>query len=112
MLPNLNPRELEKAMRRLGVQQIDIPATEVIIKSENKDIIIQEPTVIKVNMMGQESFQISGKVITHEKSAEIEITNEDIQTVISHTNCSEESAINTLKSTNCDIAEAILRLKK
>ena len=62
MLPGLNPRKMQQMMKQLGIQQVDIPAIEVIIKTEEKDIIITNPSVAKVNMMGQETFQIAGEI--------------------------------------------------
>ncbi len=52
----INPKQLEKAMKQMGVKSEEIPADEVIIKSQDKEIVISNPQVQKVNMMGQESF--------------------------------------------------------
>ena len=62
MFPGMNPRKVQQMMKQMGVQQVDIPATEVIIKTDEKEIIITSPSVAKVNMMGQETFQISGTI--------------------------------------------------
>ena len=99
-------------MRRMGIQQQDIPATQVIIKSEDKEIIINEPQVAKVNMMGQETFQIIGKAIERPLSAEPEINDEDIQTVMKQANCSRQEAEKAINEAGGDLAEAILKLKK
>lgn len=112
MLPNIDPRAMSMAMKKLGIKQTDIPAKEVIIKTEDEDIIIKEPSVSKIDMMGKISFQITGDTSIQSKSLQSEVTKEDINTVIQHTNCSEEQAINALKATNGDMAEAILKLKK
>ena len=101
MIPGLNPRKMQQAMRRMGIQQVEIPATEVIIKTEDKDIIITEPNVSKVNMMGQETFQITGNV--HEREKAIEITEEDIQTVSSQANVSLEDAKSALEESKGEI---------
>ena len=105
----LNPRDMQKAMQKLGVKQEEIDADEVIIKTSNKEIIIREPQVVKVNMMGQESFQISGKI--HEKSVS-KITEDDINTVIEQANVSREKAIKALEENHGDLAASILSLKK
>ena len=49
----LNPRQIEKAMKRMGIQADQIEAEEVIIKTPEKDIVISSPQVTKMNMMGQ-----------------------------------------------------------
>ena len=74
MFPGMNPRKMQQMMKRMGIQQVEIPATEVIIKTEDKEIVITEPSVSKVNMMGQETFQVSGQINEREKTTEAEIS--------------------------------------
>lgn len=112
MIPGLNSRKAQAMMRRMGIQQQDIPATEVIIKTDEKEIIIKNPQVAKVNMMGQETFQIIGKAIEKSLKTEPEITDDDIQTVMRQVNCPREKAEKAIKETNGNLAEAILKLKK
>lgn len=111
MFPGLNPRKMQQMMKQMGIQQVDIPATEVIIKTEDKDLIITNPSVQKVNLMGQETFQISGETHEREKSAAPEISPEDIQTVIEQVGCSAAEARQALKRHQGDLAETILELK-
>jgi nascent polypeptide-associated complex subunit alpha len=108
MFPKLNPKQMEKAMKRMGVQQKEIPATEVIIKTEDKDLIIKDPQVMKVNMMGQESLQITGEI----QEIETKVKQEDIDTVAEQANVSKEEAQAALEKSNGDLAQAILSLKK
>ena len=58
----INPKQMEKLAKRMGIQTHAIDATEVIIKTEKTQIIIKHPQVSKINLMGQETFQIIGKV--------------------------------------------------
>ena len=109
MFGNLNPRELQKAMKRMGVQQQEIEATEVLIRTPGKAILIRNPHVLKVNMMGQESLQITGKMEEHEE--QLEITEEDVRAVMQQSNCGEEEARRALQQSKGDIAEAILSLQ-
>ena len=53
MFPGMNPREVQKAMKRMGIKQEEIDAELVIIKTADKDLVIKNPHVTKVNMMGQ-----------------------------------------------------------
>ncbi len=108
----MNPRKMQAMMKQMGIQQIEVPATEVIIKSEDKDLIITNPQVSKVNMMGQETYQIVGEVHEQEKSTTPDISEEDIQTVVEQTSCSKEAAKETLEKNQGDLAETILELKK
>ena len=103
---------MQQMMKRMGIQQVDIPAKEVIIKSEGKEIVITNPSVAKVNMMGQETFQISGNIHEKEVSSEPEISEDDVKTVMGQTGASEEDAKKALEESSGDIAAAILALKE
>lgn len=105
---NINPKQLQKAMKKFGMTQIDIEATLVIIKTPEKEIHILNPKVAKVSMMGEENFQISGEIV--EKSYEIEISDEDIKTVMDQTNVTEEAALESIKKHDGDLASAIMEL--
>lgn len=111
MFPGMNPRKMQQMMKKMGIQQVDIPATEVIIKADGREIVITNPSVAKVNMMGQETFQISGNVAEREASTAPEINDDDVRTVVEQADVSEEDAKKALDKHNGDIAEAILSLK-
>lgn len=104
----LNPKQIEKAMKRMGIQSQEIEAEEVIIKCSDKEIVITNPQVSKVNMMGQDSFQIVGEVSERSGGG---ISEDDVKMVMDQTGCSEEEARKSLEETG-DIAESILKLKK
>ena len=107
----MNPRDMQKAMKRLGIKQEEIDATEVIIKTSDREIIIQNPQVSKVNMMGQETFQVVGEVHEREIETAPSINEDDIKTVVDQTGASEEDAKKAIEEANGDLAEAILKLK-
>jgi len=106
----INPKQLEKAMKKMGMNQIEIPASLVVIHTPEKEIHILDPQVARVNMMGQESFQISGNIV--EKTREIEISEEDISTVMSQTNKSREEALAAITKHMGDLASAIMELNE
>ena len=108
----MNPRKMQQMMKQMGIQQVDIPATEVIIKTAGKEIIISNPTVAKVNMMGQETFQISGEIEEHELSVVAEISEEDIKTVMEQAHVTKTVAMKALVEADGDLAEAIMNLQK
>ncbi len=103
----MNPRKMQQMMKQLGIQQVDIAAEEVIIRTAQKDIIISQPSVAKVNMMGQETFQISGTVTERKRG----ISEEDIETVMEQTNASRENVQKALEDSNGDLAQAIINLR-
>jgi nascent polypeptide-associated complex subunit alpha len=110
MIPGMNPRKMQQMMKQMGIQQVDIPATEVIIKTEDKEIIITNPSVAKVNMMGQENFQISGDVEERELSTTPDISEDDVKTVMEQANVNEETAREAIEKAEGDLAEAIMKL--
>ncbi|MBI3026908.1 nascent polypeptide-associated complex protein [Candidatus Woesearchaeota archaeon] len=111
MFPGMNPRDMQKAMKRLGIRQEEIEAHEVIIKAPGKDLVIKNPHVSKINMMGQETLQVVGDIIEVDRS-NAEISQEDIATVIEQTRCTTQEAHAALEESNGNLAEAILRLQK
>ncbi len=112
MFPGMNPRKMQQMMKQLGIQQVEIPATRVIIETEEKNIVIASPSVQKVNMMGQETFQITGEVHEEERSSAPEISEEDVKTVMEQAGVDEEEARQALEEAGGDLAEAIVKLKK
>ena len=111
MIPGMNPKMMKQAMKKMGISQQDIEASEVIIKTPEKNIIIRNPSVSKINMQGQETFQIAGDISEEATSSEPEINEDDIQTVMEQAECTEEKAKEAIEETKGDLAEAILKLK-
>lgn len=109
-MPQMDPKMVKMAMKRLGIKQEDIPASRVIIETEDKNIIINNPEVSKVDMQGSISFQISGEV--SESAKEYEPSEEDIELIIEKTNAKREKVIEKLKEKDGDIAESIMELTK
>lgn len=109
MFPGMNPKMLKKAMKQMGMKQEDLDAEEVIIKLKDKELIIRNPQVAKVEVMGQETYQVSGSV--EERDLE-KFKEEDVETVKNQANCSEEEAKKALEETDGNIAESIIRLKE
>jgi nascent polypeptide-associated complex subunit alpha len=111
MFPGMNPRKMQKMMKQMGIQQQEIDAQEVIIKTKDKQLVFLQPQVSKVNMMGQDTFQIVGEPEEKSLSTEPEITEEDITTVMEQANTSKEKAEKALQGAKGDIAKAILDLQ-
>ena len=109
MIPGIDPKMLKQAMRKMGVKQEELDAKEVIIKLEDKELVIKNPNVSRVEMMGQETYQISGEV--EERSLE-KYKEEDVKIVMEQGNCNEKKAREALEETNGDIAEAIIKIKE
>ncbi len=116
MIPGLDPKKMQAMMKQLGIKQEEIDAVRVIIEKEDGKIIIEEPSVLKVNMQGQETFQISGKIKEEdneeqEASKEDEETQEkDIKMIMEQTGKSKEEVALALEKNEGDLASTIMEL--
>lgn len=110
----VNPREAKRMMQRMGLSMDAMPDVEqVVIKTSNKEITIEEPEVAMIEMQGQKIFQITGGKIS-EKAAERKlsgIAEEDVRLVADQTGKSVEEARKALEESNGDLAKAILLLQ-
>src|SRR3989344_4290330 len=95
MLPNLDPKKMQAVMKQMGIAQEEIDANRVVIECDDKNIIINNPSVIKIKMQRQSNFQISGDI--SEENLE-EDSEEDIKTIMEKTGCSEEDAKQALEN--------------
>ncbi len=112
MIPGMNPRMMKQAMKKMGMQQQEIDAVEVIIKTPEEEIVFSQPSVVKVNMMGQDTWQITGEFEERELSTEAEINEDDVQTVMDQTGVGEEKAREVIEKHQGDLAAAILELQE
>ena len=104
----ISQKQIEQAMKKMGIQSEEIEAEEVVIRTREKVITISHPQVTKVNMGGQDTYQITGEA--SERPAQ-RFSVEDVRMVAQQSGASEEEAREALEETE-DIAEAILKLKK
>ena len=109
MLGGMNPAKMQSMMKQMGIKQEEIDASRVIIeKTDGGKVIIDNPNVLKVNMQGQESFQITGDVSEGEVEEE-GFSEDDFQMIIEKTGKSLDIIKESLNKTN-DIAETIMEL--
>ena len=111
-MPGMNSRKMQQMMRKMGVQQVTIPAEKVIIILKDKQFIFDSPDLSKVNMMGQETFQLLGSYREESLSDEPEIDEEDIETITSQTKATKEEAKQALIKNKGDIAKTILEFSE
>lgn len=112
MFPGVNPRQMRMAMQKMGIQQEELDAEEVIIRLKDKEIVISNPQVARVNMMGQKTYQVSGEESERSLSSAPEISEDDVKTVAEQAGVSEDEAKQAIEEHNGDLAEAIMSLKK
>jgi nascent polypeptide-associated complex subunit alpha len=113
MLPGMNPRQMAQAMKKMGINQEEIEAVAVIIRAKDRDIIIRNPSVQKINMSGSYSYQISGEEeVRRIEEEEPQINEDDIKTVSEQAKVSIDDAKAALIDAKGDLAGAILSLQK
>jgi nascent polypeptide-associated complex subunit alpha len=85
---------------------------QVIIKTNDKEITIEQPEVAILEMQGQKIFQVTGGRMS-EKALErkMAIPEEDIRLVADQTGKSPEEARRALEECQGDLAKAILLIQ-
>ena len=107
MIPGINPKQMQAVMKQMGMSQTNIPSSRVIIEKEDGGkLVINNPSVVKIKMQGQESFQITGDV---SEESEEKFSENDVKVVMEKTGSSEKEAKKVLEETG-DLADAILKL--
>ncbi|MEM4462289.1 MAG: nascent polypeptide-associated complex protein [Candidatus Bathyarchaeia archaeon] len=109
----LSSRDARRLMKQMGLKVNELTGVkEVVIKMEDKEIIIENPSVSVLEVSGQRVFQILGsaKERVIEKTC-IKVSEEDAQLIAAQLNVPLEEAIAALKETSGDIAEAIMLIQ-
>lgn len=107
MFPNIDPKKMQAVMKQMGLSQEEIDASRVIIeKNDGGKLVIENPSVMKMKMQGQESLQITGDI---QEISDDKFSDDDIKTIMEKTECSEKEAQEALAETG-DLAEAIMKL--
>jgi len=112
MMP-MDPRQMKRVMKQMGMSVQDVPAKRVIIEQEGKRLVIEEPNITLTTMQGQKIFQVIGDAKEESSSSEDpKKKEEDVQLVMDTAKVSREEALKALEKSNWDIAQAIVELEK
>jgi nascent polypeptide-associated complex subunit alpha len=120
MHKRMNPREQKRMMQRMGMNMDSVEdVQQVIIRTADKDIVIDEPEVAILQVQGQKMYQIIGGQVSEQAPSQRQITaaaaptfsEEDVQLVADQTGRSLEKAKDALKECGGDLAKAILLLQ-
>ncbi|MEE3276752.1 MAG: nascent polypeptide-associated complex protein [Candidatus Thermoplasmatota archaeon] len=127
MMPGMgrmNPRMMKNLQKQLKQSTEEIDATEVIIRTSEKELYFDAPAVTAMDMMGQKSYQVvgepqerplgSGGTVTDDGGGDngdaTEIPAEDVALVAAQADVSEDTALEALRECNGEPAEAIIQL--
>lgn len=119
MYKRMNPRDMRRAMTRMGVIMDEMnDAEKVEITLSDKVLEIRNPAITVMKMEGQTIYQIVGEPVEKPKGAvtaeaveEVQIPDEDVQLVAAQAGVSLDAARKALQATHGDLAQAILFLK-
>jgi len=118
MMPNMDPRQMAKLMNQMGIKNVQIPSTKVVIyKEDGSTLVVENPNVMEITMSGQKSFQITGDVSEgagEDAGAEAASgpSEDDVALVAEQAKTTKEKAKAALEEADGDIAEAIMLLEK
>ena len=115
MRRRMSPRNAKRMMQRMGMNMGEMPdVKEVIFRTSDKEIVVENPQVAVLDMQGQKIFQVTGEVnerALETQTAKVTIPGEDAQLVADQTGKSMEDAKRALEASDGDLAKAILLLQ-
>jgi nascent polypeptide-associated complex subunit alpha len=109
MFGGMNPAKIQGMMKKMGISQTPLNVKRVIFEIDDGNLVIDDPSVIKIMMQGQESYQVTGEA--HEETIKT-FSDDDVNMVIEKTGKSESEVREALEKNNGDIAETIMELKE
>jgi nascent polypeptide-associated complex subunit alpha len=120
MHKRMNSREQKRMMQRMGMNMDTVgDVQQVIIRTADKDIVIDEPEVAILQVQGQKMYQVIGGQVSEQaasqRGASVAVkppfSEEDVQLVADQTGKSLEKAKEALQEAEGDLAKAILLLQ-
>lgn len=109
MSPRIDPRQMKRMMRQLGVQTEEMEGVEEVrILTSEKEYIFKRPEVTMTVVQGQKTFQLVGEPEIREREGAI--PEEDIKLVMEQTGADYEEAKKALEENDGEPAEAIIAI--
>jgi nascent polypeptide-associated complex subunit alpha len=125
----MNPRKMKQMMNQMGIDLTDIDAEEVIIRTEDEELVFHDADVQQMDAQGQKTYQIVGEPDTRPRGEGGETTEEieeadddpeiesapefsdgDVEIVAQRADVSPEKAREALEETG-DLAAAVQQLE-
>ncbi|WP_226481261.1 nascent polypeptide-associated complex protein [Natrinema amylolyticum] len=120
----LNPRKMEQMMEQMGIDVEDIDAEEVIIRTDEYDLVFDDAEVTKMDARGQETYQVIGSPEEVEagsaggsaggdsgSDAGPAIPDDDVELVATRAGVGEDEARAALEDNDGDLAAAVESLE-
>lgn len=119
-----NSRRARRMMKQMGMNMNELSDIKrVILQGDDKEIVIEDPSVTSINVQGTKMYQVAGGSETERKvgtapaieAAPVEeplvLPEEDILLVAQQANVSMDKARTALENSDGDLAQAIIKLQ-
>jgi nascent polypeptide-associated complex subunit alpha len=130
----LDPRKMKQMMKQMGIEVTEIDAEEIVIRTDDEELVFENVEVQRMDAQGQATYQIVGEPESRPRgdgskgpdSEEIdtsggadevdvgagdEVPDADVEIVAQRTGASEEAAREALEAEDGDLAAAVSRLE-
>ena len=125
----MNPRKMKQMMKQMGIDVTEIDANEVVVKTDDEDLVFDAPQVTRMDAQGEMTYQIVGEPESVEPSAggaagaagavegaeeaeeEAGIPDDDVEIVSQRAGVPASDAREALEDEDGDLAAAIDRLE-
>ena len=124
----MNPRKMKQMMKQMGIDVTELDVEEVVIRTDDEDLVFDGPQVTRMDAQGQETYQVVGEPESVEagtggsggSAAGLDgddegdasaIPADDVAIVAERAGVPEEDAIEALEAEDGDLAAAIARLE-
>ena len=125
----LNPRKMKQMMEQMGIDMEDIDAEEVIIRTDEEELVFTDAEVQLMEAQGQKTYQIVGEPESRalgsgDSGGESEdgsddsgesagaVDDQDVEIVAQRAGVSESEAREALEANDGDLAAAVSQLEQ
>ena len=112
----MSPKKMKGMLKNMGIDIDELEGVkDVVIRMEDREIVIENPTVAIMNAHGVKTYQISGDaqeraVPGKETTEQLIIPETDVELVAAQTGVEAEQARAALIEARGDLAAAIMKL--
>ncbi len=115
----MSPKKMKGMLKNMGIDIDELEGVkEVVIRLEDREIVLASPSVAIMDAHGQRTYQISGEateraVSGNEEEAPMampDIPDTDVELVVAQTGVESEAARAALVEARGDLAAAIMKL--
>jgi nascent polypeptide-associated complex subunit alpha len=112
----MSPKKMKGMLKSMGIDIDELEGVkEVVIRMEDREIVLENPSVAIMDAHGQRTYQVSGEAQERPLSGAVAeqplvIPDTDIELVVAQTGVEAEQARAALVEAKGDLAAAILKL--